>query len=121
MLRTALAVDDQTSKRVVTIPNVITFVRLLCIPVFLWLLFGRENRAAAGWLLGVLGMTDWVDGFLARCTTPFEVRMIPLDAWFSLLEGAPPGFAYVDSRGSLSRLSSLPVEILSPTPSPGGR
>ncbi|MDH4145501.1 MAG: CDP-alcohol phosphatidyltransferase family protein [Acidimicrobiia bacterium] len=49
-----------------TIPNVISFVRLLCVPLFVYLLFGREHRAAAAWLLGVLGMTDWVDGYLAR-------------------------------------------------------
>ena len=49
-----------------TVPNVITLVRLLCLPLFLYLLFGRDNRAAAAWLLGGLGATDWVDGFLAR-------------------------------------------------------
>lgn len=52
--------------RVWTIPNAISFARLLCVPIFLVLLFGRENRAAAAWLLAVLGMTDWVDGYLAR-------------------------------------------------------
>lgn len=49
-----------------TVPNLITLVRLLCIPVFLYLLFGRDNRAAAAWLLGGLGATDWVDGWFAR-------------------------------------------------------
>jgi cardiolipin synthase len=49
-----------------TVPNLITFARLLCIPLFVWLLFGRENRAAAAWLLAVLGSTDWVDGWFAR-------------------------------------------------------
>jgi cardiolipin synthase len=49
-----------------TVPNVITLVRLLCLPLFLYLLFGRDNRAAAAWLLGGLGATDWVDGYLAR-------------------------------------------------------
>jgi cardiolipin synthase len=52
--------------RVLTIPNVITTVRLLCLPVFLWLLFHEENRAAAAWLLGALGATDFVDGYIAR-------------------------------------------------------
>ena len=52
--------------RVVTIPNLISFARLLCVPLFLWLLFGRDNRLAAAWLLAVLGATDWVDGFIAR-------------------------------------------------------
>ena len=49
-----------------TLPNLISLGRLLCVPVFLYLLFGRDNRAAAAWLLGILGMTDWVDGYLAR-------------------------------------------------------
>lgn len=52
--------------RILTAPNVITLVRLALIPVFLWLLFGRENRAAAAALLGALGATDWLDGFIAR-------------------------------------------------------
>ena len=52
--------------RVLTAPNVITLVRLLCIPVFLWLLFGLHRQTAAAVLLAVLGATDWVDGFVAR-------------------------------------------------------
>jgi cardiolipin synthase (CMP-forming) len=49
-----------------TWPNVVTVVRLCCIPVFVWLLFGLDNRFAAALLLGGLGATDWVDGYLAR-------------------------------------------------------
>jgi len=49
-----------------TVPNLITLIRLLCIPLFLWLLFGRDDVVAAALLLGGLGATDWVDGFLAR-------------------------------------------------------
>ncbi|MDQ3978998.1 MAG: CDP-alcohol phosphatidyltransferase family protein [Actinomycetota bacterium] len=52
--------------RILTVPNVLSVVRLCCIPVFLWLLFGRENRLGAAVLLGALGATDWVDGFIAR-------------------------------------------------------
>jgi cardiolipin synthase len=52
--------------RIWTVPNVITFVRLACLPVFVWLLFGRDNEYAAAWVLGGLGATDWVDGFIAR-------------------------------------------------------
>jgi cardiolipin synthase len=55
-----------TVRNVWTVPNAITLARLLCLPLFLYLLFGRDNRAAAAWLLGGLGATDWVDGFLAR-------------------------------------------------------
>ena len=52
--------------RVLTIPNAITCARLLCIPLFLWLLFGEDDRASAAWLLGLVGATDWVDGYAAR-------------------------------------------------------
>jgi cardiolipin synthase len=54
------------ARDVLTLPNVITLARLACLPVFLWLLFGKEDRAAAAALLAVLGITDWVDGYLAR-------------------------------------------------------
>jgi cardiolipin synthase len=49
-----------------TIPNAFTLARLLCLPIFLYLLFGRDNRAGAAWMLGALGATDWIDGYLAR-------------------------------------------------------
>jgi cardiolipin synthase (CMP-forming) len=41
-------------------------VRLLCIPVFLWLLFGAHRQTLAAVLLAVLGTTDWIDGYVAR-------------------------------------------------------
>lgn len=49
-----------------TVPNLVTFGRLACIPIFCWLLVGLEDRLAAGILLGALGATDFLDGFLAR-------------------------------------------------------
>jgi cardiolipin synthase len=51
---------------VFTLPNLVSFIRLLLVPVFLWLLFGRDDVAGAGWLLGFIGATDWIDGYLAR-------------------------------------------------------
>lgn len=50
----------------VSVPNFITLARLCVLPVFLYLLFAKEERAGAALLLGVLGMTDWVDGWCAR-------------------------------------------------------
>jgi cardiolipin synthase len=49
-----------------TWPNLITLIRLCCLPIFLWLLLGRDDRAAAAWILLGLGATDWVDGWVAR-------------------------------------------------------
>ena len=51
---------------ILTLPNVISLVRLSCLPIFVHLLFVRENRAAAAWLLAALGATDWIDGYIAR-------------------------------------------------------
>ena len=62
----AAAADEEGVDRIVTVPNAITLVRLACIPLFLWLLFGADRQTAAALLLGVLGATDWVDGFVAR-------------------------------------------------------
>ena len=55
--------------RILTVPNLVTTVRLLCVPVFLWLLLrGPHHRDwyPAALLLGALGATDGVDGFVAR-------------------------------------------------------
>jgi cardiolipin synthase len=54
--------------RVLTIPNLLSLIRLGCVPVFLWMLFGTDppRRAAAAYLIAVLGATDWVDGYIAR-------------------------------------------------------
>lgn len=47
------------------VPNVVSLVRLGLIPLFAWLVaFGEYGWA--GIILGVIGATDWVDGYLAR-------------------------------------------------------
>ena len=58
--------SDELSSGWRTWPNLITLIRLAMLPVFLWLLFGTGHRADAAWLLGALGATDWVDGYVAR-------------------------------------------------------
>ncbi|MSZ24609.1 MAG: CDP-alcohol phosphatidyltransferase family protein, partial [Actinobacteria bacterium] len=58
--------ESTAESRILTVPNLITLLRLACLPLFVWLLLGRENPLAAGALLGVLGATDWVDGWYAR-------------------------------------------------------
>lgn len=51
--------------RILTVPNLLSFGRLACIPVLLYLLADDQNAAAAV-LLGVLGVTDYLDGKIAR-------------------------------------------------------
>ena len=57
---------EPAADRVLTVPNLITALRLACVPLFVWLLFGAHRQTAAAVLLGLLGATDWVDGFVAR-------------------------------------------------------
>jgi cardiolipin synthase (CMP-forming) len=49
-----------------TLPNLVSFVRVLLVPVFIWLVLAREDFSNAAFLLGFIGATDWVDGYLAR-------------------------------------------------------
>ena len=63
------AVADEATRddaRVWTVPNALSILRLLGVPLFLWLVLGPE---ADGWALAVLaasGVTDYLDGYLAR-------------------------------------------------------
>ncbi len=58
--------DQEGLDRVLTVPNLVTMVRLACIPLYVWLLFGADRQTGAAVLLAVLGATDWVDGYVAR-------------------------------------------------------
>jgi len=54
------------STRVWTVPNLLSMARLAGVPLFLWLVLGPEWD---GWALGLLmlsGVTDFLDGYLAR-------------------------------------------------------
>jgi cardiolipin synthase (CMP-forming) len=57
---------ELSAERWLTVPNALSVARLAGVPVFLWLLLGPQ---ADGWALIVLvisGITDWLDGKLAR-------------------------------------------------------
>ncbi|NKQ52620.1 CDP-alcohol phosphatidyltransferase family protein [Amycolatopsis sp. K13G38] len=53
-------------RQALTVPNILSLLRLAGVPLFLWLLLGPR---ADGWALAVLvfsALTDWLDGKLAR-------------------------------------------------------
>lgn len=52
--------------RIATIPNALSFVRLLLVPLFLWLVLGPQQDEWALAVLMVSGVTDYLDGKLAR-------------------------------------------------------
>jgi cardiolipin synthase len=55
--------------RILTIPNGISAARLAGVPVFLWLVLGPRSATADYWAVGLLivaGLSDWLDGKIAR-------------------------------------------------------
>lgn len=57
---------EVTSDRVFTVPNLLSMARLLGVPVFLWLILVPQADGWAIVLLVVSGLTDYLDGYLAR-------------------------------------------------------
>ena len=51
---------------ILTIPNMLSVVRLALIPLYLWLYCVRERYARAVLVLALSGLTDILDGFIAR-------------------------------------------------------
>lgn len=65
--------------RVLTIPNILSFIRLLGVPLFGWLIIAGHDVWAVVTLV-VFGGTDWLDGWLARKLkqrSPLGVRLDP--------------------------------------------
>ncbi|NIJ12256.1 cardiolipin synthase [Saccharomonospora amisosensis] len=52
--------------QLLTVPNILSLLRLAGVPVFLWLLLGPKEDGWALALLVVSALTDWLDGKLAR-------------------------------------------------------
>lgn len=55
-----------------TIPNALSALRLLGVPVFFWLIVGPESDGLALAILIVSSFTDWLDGYLARRLNQFS-------------------------------------------------
>ncbi len=56
------------SDKIVTIPNALSFLRLLGVPLFVWLILAEESYEWAFVLLAVSSFTDYLDGKIARAT-----------------------------------------------------
>lgn len=108
------------SDAILTVPNLFTLARLLCVPVFVWLVHSADRPYAAAVLLAVLGATDWVDGYLARLLgqqskfgrvfDPTVDRLMFLVALVSMLvvDAAPAWFLFaVFAREAMVSLAAL--------------
>jgi cardiolipin synthase len=57
--------EQVTTDRVLTLPNALSALRLLGVPIFLWAILTRRDGLALG-LLMASGITDYLDGKIAR-------------------------------------------------------
>jgi len=70
---------NEPSDAILTVPNLITFLRLALIPVFMWLAIGPEQVGAAVAVGFVAGASDFVDGRVARRYNQVSKLGIALD------------------------------------------
>ena len=61
-----MTLRELAHERWLTVPNALSVLRLLGVPLFLWLLLGPRADGLALIVLVISGATDWLDGKLAR-------------------------------------------------------
>jgi cardiolipin synthase (CMP-forming) len=71
--------DPRARYRVLTVPNLLSLLRLAGVPLFLWLLLGPRADGWAVLVLAVGGFTDWLDGKLARLLGQYSIVGALLD------------------------------------------
>jgi cardiolipin synthase (CMP-forming) len=59
---------DRASSAIVTVPNLLSFLRILLIPVFVALIVHRPTTTEGLILFSAVAATDWIDGWVARRT-----------------------------------------------------
>ena len=58
--------ENKYQKKIITIPNILSFIRLCLIPIIVWLFIGKQDYLLAGIFVLISGLTDMVDGWIAR-------------------------------------------------------
>ena len=58
--------ESRYQHRILTIPNVISLLRIFMIPLFIWLYLGKNDDVGTAVVLILSGVTDALDGFIAR-------------------------------------------------------
>ncbi len=61
-----MATESSSSRRFWTIPNILTLIRFGMIPIIIWLYMYKEDYFLSAIVIGLSGLTDVVDGFIAR-------------------------------------------------------
>ena len=96
--------DNSNENRIFTIPNLISFIRLLFIPIFVFVLFQGNNLVAAI-LYGLVAASDFLDGFVARKTN--SVTKLG-----KILDPAVDSFLMIAAMLSLFIIGRLPLWVV---------
>src|ERR1700716_307907 len=67
--------SEEPGDRILTIPNALSVLRLILVPVFLYLLLGIHADALAVAVLMFSGFSDWADGKIARLVANQSSRL----------------------------------------------
>ena len=78
--------DKNPRNKILTIPNILSFVRIGLIPFIMWLYLAKERYEAALFVLIASGLTDVVDGFIARRFNMISDLMNSRDLVLSMLK-----------------------------------
>ena len=58
--------EERYKHKIITIPNILSLFRLLLIPVIMWMYIVKEDPVLTTVILALSGITDIVDGIIAR-------------------------------------------------------
>ncbi len=101
---------EPASSAILTVPNLLSFTRILLIPAFVWLIVHEGTELAGMLLFAGVAATDWVDGYVARRTNQVSELGKVLDPVADRLAVAA-GLVAVMVRGALPLWAGLAILV----------
>jgi cardiolipin synthase len=101
---------EPASSAIVTIPNLLSLLRIVLIPAFVWLIVHRGTEMAGMLLFAGVAATDWVDGYVARRTHQVSELGKLLDPVADRL-AVGAGLVAVMARGALPLWAGLAILV----------
>jgi cardiolipin synthase len=95
---------------VLTLPNLLSALRIAAIPIFVWLIVRPSTTAVGLLVLAVVLATDWVDGVVARATGRVTELGKVLDPIADRL-CITAGLIALIARGAFPLAAALPILI----------
>ena len=101
---------ETIGSKVLTLPNVLSSLRIAFIPLFVILIVDRDTSRAGLVVFGIVSATDWVDGYVARRTRQVTELGKLLDPTADRLAIAAGTIALV-ARGAFPLWAALPILV----------